>query len=963
MSVEKDGKRRLGGQYSIPQDLKTSIRQEVSRNEQEDPLTQRMNLKSTFAREDEYHKRRFDSGVPNKAQEDKKRPLEASGLELQVPQTAAKRSRWDVQSYQIPERAVKMSEELESTLTKEFPGSNNLKFLKPSDEKHFAVALQDKAVEELSAEEQKERTLVSLLLRIKNGNTAARRGALKSLQEKCKDFGPQMIFERLLPILVDQTLEDQERHLMIKVIGRILYILGSGVGPYTHQILRVVSPLLIDEDSIARETGREIITTLAHAAGLANILTTMRPDIDNEDEYIRNTTSRGMAVVAKALGIPNLIPFLNAVCHSKKSWRARHTGMKVILQIGILMKRGILPHLQGLIECIKDGLTDEHTPIRTVTANTIATLAQMCYPYGIESFNVVLEPLWKGMRTHRGKVLASFLKALGSLIPLMDEEYASYYTQEIMRVVNREFSSPDDEMKRAVLMVLQKCCRTEGVTPKYLRQEVAPNFFRHFWVRRTALDRQLNKLVTHTTTLLSEKVGAPFIIESLLTPLRDEAEPFRTMAVHAVGKVIALLGTAELDARLETRLIDGLLIAFQEQTNNDNGIFRGFGIVATAMDKRMKPFLSPIISIILNHLKHKSPLVREHAADLCAILIPVIKNCGESEMLNKLSIILYESLGEVYPEVLGSILSAMSSAVRCSELSMLQPPINQIVPTLTPILRNRHRKVQINIIELIGRIAKSAPEYVAPKEWMRICFELLELLKSPNKATRRVANDTFGFIAQAIGPQDVLVALLNNLKVQERQLRVCSAIAIGIVAKSCGPYTALPAMMNEYKTPETNVQNGVLKALAFMFEYIGDMSQDYVYLVAPLVEDAMTDRDLVHRQTAANVIKHLALNCQGSGCEDAFIHFLNLLIPNIFETSPHVISRILEGLEALSYSTGPGVASNYVWAGLFHPAKHVRTAFWRLYNSMYVQHVDALVPNYPVPSNQSERIMELDIML
>ncbi|CCE93437.1 U2 snRNP complex subunit HSH155 TDEL_0G00700 [Torulaspora delbrueckii] len=959
MGLEMDYKRQLGGQYSISHDLKVSIREEASKNEQEDQLMQRMSKKSSYAKEDEYHKRRLDREITGNGPQDGKRPLEVNDSDSQV---VVKRSRWDVQSYQIPEKTRQMNRDLEGTLM-EFPGSNNVRFLKPSDQKHFALALQDKPIEDLTKEEQKERTLVSLLLRIKNGNTASRKRAMKGLQEKCNDFGPQLIFDRLLPILIDQTLEDQERHLMIKVIGRVLYMLGSSVGPYTHQILMVISPLLIDEDPIARETGREIITTLAHAAGLVGMLATMRPDIDSEDEYVRNTTSRAMAVVAKALGVPNLIPFLNAVSHSKKSWRARHTGLKIILQIGLLLKRDILPHLQGLMECVKDGLTDEHTPIRTIAANTIATLAQMSYPYGIESFNIVLEPLWRGMRTHRGKVLASFLRALGNLIPLMDAEYAGYYTEEIMRVVNREFDSPDDEMKKAVLMVLQKCCKTEGVTPKYLRQEVAPNFFKYFWVRRTALDRQLNKLVTYTTTILSEKVGAPFIIENLLTPLRDEAEPFRTMAVHAVSKVVALLGIADLDERLEIRLIDALLIAFQEQTNHDSGIFRGFGIVATALDKRMKPFLSPIISIILNHLKHKSPLVREHAADLCAILIPVIKNCGELEMLNKLSIILYESLGEVYPEVLGSILSAMSSAVMCSNLSKLQPPINQIVPTLTPILRNRHRKVEINIIELIGRIASLAPEYVAPKEWMRICFELLELLKSPNKATRRVANETFGSIARAIGPQDVLVALLNNLKVQERQLRVCSAIAIGIVAKSCGPYTALPAMMNEYKTPETNVQNGILKALAFMFEYIGDMSQDYIYLVAPLVEDALTDRDLVHRQTAANVIKHLALNCSGSGCEDAFIHFLNLLIPNIFETSPHVISRILEGLEALSFATGPSVASNYVWAGLFHPAKHVRVAFWRLYNSIYVQHADSLVPNYPAIGHEASSIPELDIVL
>ena len=46
------------------------------------------------------------------------------------------------------------------------------------------------------------------------------------------------------------------------------------------------------------------------------------------------------------------------------------------------------------------------------------------------------------------------------------------------------------------------------------------------------------------------------------------------------------------------------------------------------------------------------------------------------------------------------------------------------------------------------------------------------------------------------------------------------------------------------------MQNGVLKSLSFLFEYIGEMGKDYVYAIVPLLEDALIDRDLVHRQTA-----------------------------------------------------------------------------------------------------------------
>lgn len=73
---------------------------------------------------------------------------------------------------------------------------------------------------------------------------------------------------------------------------------------------------------------------------------------------------------------------------------------------------------------------------------------------------------------------------------------------------------------------------------------------------------------------------------------------------------------------------------------------------------------------------------------------------------------------------------------------------------------------------------------------MRICFELLEMLKAHKKGIRRATVNTFGYIAKAIGPQDVLATLLNNLKVQERQNRVCTTVAIGMLLRlhACSLY-------------------------------------------------------------------------------------------------------------------------------------------------------------------------------
>lgn len=207
-------------------------------------------------------------------------------------------------------------------------------------------------------------------------------------------------------------------------------------------------------------------------------------------------------------------------------------------------------------------------------------------------------------------------------------------------------------------------------------------------------------------------------------------------------------------------------------------------------------------------------------------------------------------------------------------MSKMTPPIKDLLPRLTPILKNRHEKVQENCIDLVGRIADRGAEFVSSREWMRICFELLEMLKvgvgvyfvrvlvcvwfclvfafrclldsdlcapvvshtcelshffihspslslsltpqAPKKGIRRAAVNTFGYIAKAIGPQDVLVTLLNNLRVQERVNRVCTTVAIAIVAETCSPFTVLPALMNEYRVPELNVQNGTVLFFVFL---------------------------------------------------------------------------------------------------------------------------------------------------
>ena len=468
------------------------------------------------------------------------------------------------------------------------------------------------------------------------------------------------------------------------------------------------------------------------------------------------------------------------------------------------------------------------------------------------------------------------------------------------------------------------------------------------WIRRTVGKRETQRILEETTNEIAQRVGAEEVIRRLVPLMKDKEEVFRSTVLNAIKNVISLMGVSDLDLKLEEQMMNGLLFAFQEQGGESTAaVVNCYGTVLKMLGVRAKPYMSGITSTIKWRITNRSPTIRKQSADLIARIAPSLKTCGEEGELKKLGLALYEYLGEEYPDVLASILNALKSIVNVMGMEDMNPPIRDLLPRLTPILRNRNELVQENCVDLVGRIADRGPEFVPPKEWSRICFDLLDLLNAKKKSIRRTAVNTFGYIAKALGPQDVMYTLLNNLKVQERQNRLCTSIAIAIVAESCSPFTVLPALMNEYRLPEMNVQNGVLKAMSFMFEYIGETASNYIYACIPVLEDALMDRDLIHRQQASAAISHLAVGVYGEGCEDGIQHLLNYVFPNIFEISPHLNKAVLAAIESCRLALGPPVLLMYVLQGLFHPARRVREVYWKIYNNLYIYGADALTMAYP----------------
>lgn len=80
----------------------------------------------------------------------------------------------------------------------------------------------------------------------------------------------------------------------------------------------------------------------------------------------------------------------------------------------------------------------------------------------------------------------SFLRCIGALIPLMNfdpkyDEYTNFYTAELVFLVSRQFSAPNEDMRKTVLKIILSLPLSKNIVPEYDLKLVKP-FFKRFGI-------------------------------------------------------------------------------------------------------------------------------------------------------------------------------------------------------------------------------------------------------------------------------------------------------------------------------------------------------------------------------------------------------------------------------------------------------------------------------------------------
>jgi hypothetical protein len=66
------------------------------------------------------------------------------------------------------------------------------------------------------------------------------------ITDNARQFGAAALFNQILSLLVERTLEDQERHLLVKFIDRVLYRLHTRLVARTKAVCGTIpTPILL----------------------------------------------------------------------------------------------------------------------------------------------------------------------------------------------------------------------------------------------------------------------------------------------------------------------------------------------------------------------------------------------------------------------------------------------------------------------------------------------------------------------------------------------------------------------------------------------------------------------------------------------------------------------------------------------------------------------------------------------
>lgn len=679
-------------------------------------------------------------------------------------------------------------------------------------------------------------------------------------------------------------------------------------------------------------------------------------------------------------------------------------------------RRFIEPLVAGLVECLRF----EHSAVKMQAAIAVRSLAEAIRPFGYEAFIPALPLLREQIASTRTKSLLPAMRAVGSVMVLMPVKEAREQANVLVDPLQRCFANADDEFRRVALHIVDQILSHDGITPEWVRENLLIGFL-NAWNVHSFVERQNIRQLLETTANFAKKVSGVHIIAHLRERLEQDGPTFQSQdhvfirsvcdairiiaerapfaiaecSDHEIGTTFkALAETLARDREGTCTFLEDAIASFVKQTGN-----------------RFAPLAPDLVRRISSRLGDRHLRIRRQAANLLAKTVKTIgefakqsidslrdawttldkriikehqpalvaggsENDAGASLADKTEVGFTIAAGlracSLTLEVWCSYgRAAYNSQLKGEAVEHVKELLDAVAFALKSPLFKHNEVVKeqcIRSVLTVIELCESGIEVASPDSLHGLAVgSLITLLEATSRRqTRQLTTQAFGKVANQIGPIHIIKKLIENgLRRDDQSYRKCAAIALAVVAKDCGPFVVIPFLVFEYEqckgTPlAIKIQHAVLKTVRFIFEYIaGDADAvGCVHALLPLLERALTERELQHRRLACEAVREMILACAGGVDNEGtmrgvWLHLINFIIPTILEPIANgkeqrkAVSCVVEILEAARLVLPAAYLLQLLQQGMFHPATFVRDVYWNAFNTIAVGAGEQLVACYP----------------
>ncbi|EPY32674.1 splicing factor 3B subunit 1 [Strigomonas culicis] len=456
--------------------------------------------------------------------------------------------------------------------------------------------------------------LMRNLFKVKNGDTMQRRSGTRFLLDKVRVFGSGTIVQRIAHIWNGCALSVHEKHYFVDFIKLLIMTMGRESRDCVAELVHMMMGLLRQSNNLAYDDGKQVVTLLARVVGFQPIYDAVKSELTHDESSQRRIGAIVIAVAGHATSTAELIAALEDMSQSRHVY-ARQSAARAIGELADLMGHAVVGVLVELVPMLERFIQDDRR-VRRDVARAVSRIAENATPYGIEELQPLVDPISEECKRGIGSTAAPFLHAFGTLVPLMSPYDAQEHTAAMMPTLVTQFSTPEDEFRRVMLVVVRKCVMAAGVSAAFIRDVMLDPFMRGFWgVRRVAADRRTAAILVTTTTVLAKKLGGVDVLSRIVPDMKDEDEHYQHMVLDAVRRVVIVAGLEAAPDSLVIALLDGGIAAVRQDESGQNRTASDALItICNILGSRLKPYLKQVFDLINRRREHRLPAQRAQAA-------------------------------------------------------------------------------------------------------------------------------------------------------------------------------------------------------------------------------------------------------------------------------------------------------------------------------------------------------------